>query len=408
MNLYSSRVLVQPSDYPLVRSRDHTMGKHLTDYVHKRIPTDVIGEAVRRMTLVEVHGIFDGHIDIIKKSLGWDTVTLIRDLGKSKKGTKSNFERPKVYRVTRGTKEFIVMTVFPGEDYVKHYAALVRYAMEREKKRVSEQILVVFRYPEVEKTVYEWSGLSKSHVIRPGDVIVLGYVGDVMNALILTKFKLNEVISDPLYEWVVLENRKHRRVLLLNFSYSYWGSTAGHIAEGLYRDGANLIIHVAKAGSCKSASDVHSKSFIPQSYAKVKGEEIEYFKNPWNPILERNPGSGTGLHVAVSTILEETYTPFREIVSRLGANSIDIEGPNMVHAAEKHCRIPDTQVGFSGVYVCSDYVRKSPREKYGHIDLATADPRVKYALKDAILNCILRFIVPYLQNLKTTTSSRHS
>jgi hypothetical protein len=389
--------------YPIVKVENHTMGNRLSEYIAQKIPHAVVDKIVKNKIPVEVHGAYDGHISILKKKYRWDSVTLYYSMSKPNQ-RRFKYERPKFYKVTTKGKSFIILTVFPGKDYVNHYASLLKNSIESKMPGLSADILSVFRYPEIEENIYAWSGLAEMNIVQENDVIIIGYLSHIILEFMWNGFDLvkSRVYSkDNLFEWIIMKNNRGHRILLLGSIYSYWGDIIGRIAENLYHEGASLIVHIANVGSCREPKDVYSNIFIPMFFCKKEGGTITFSANPWNPLLEEYWDYNSGIHMVIPTTLEETYDT-RKIITRLGVTSVDTEATNIVMAAEKYTRTSGRLVGFSGVYICTDYVRKSSQKRLKpKFDLANRTPKANEVRERAIVNCI-RTVMPFFQKLTIT------
>lgn len=176
------------------------------------------------------------------------------------------------------------------------------------------------------------------------------------------------------------------------------GSIIGRIAKCFYEKGARLIIHVANVGSCREPEDI-GLLFIPMFFSKIEQDGISFIPSPYNPLLEMYPTHNSGIHTCVNTILEETYKPFREIVTRLGITSVDMEAFHIVEALQKIKT--RRKLGFSGVYIATDYVRKE-KEKNLELPCDLTTKNMKRKLVHERLDRYIPLVSQYLQNLTDT------
>lgn len=93
-----------------------------------------------------VWGGFDGHLVEYCHERGF-LAEHVPVLEKAKADPVLNRERPRLFRLTPigGGVGFYVLNVFPGKDYVYHYARLVMQAMEGLKRGSSLTLLVRVR-----------------------------------------------------------------------------------------------------------------------------------------------------------------------------------------------------------------------------------------------------------------------
>jgi hypothetical protein len=402
MELYNEREELPLSMFPFVSSSEHTKGTLLDEYIKDKVSSTILDEIIKNQTKLEIHGIYDGHIKIIRKKLGWDK---IEDMGPIKQeiekplGFKSRY--PRFYKVSKNSEEFFVLSVFPGKEYIIHIASLIKNYIERNKNGLSDKILRVFRYPVAEQKVYSWSGIEDSKIIKDGDIILIGYY--IVPYLYKYEIKLYGIYPKKpgLFRWIILKNKLGHRILFFGFTYNYWGSIIGRICEGFLKDGASLIIHIANLGSCREPEDIirsEESVFMPMFFTKIEGASVIFAKNPWNPLLELYENYNSGIHTCVNSLLEEVYEPFRKIVTRMGITSVNCEAFHIVHAVEESKK---TKVGFSGIYYASDYVRKK-KEKELKFPYDLINKEQQHLIRQKTLPILAELVAEYLQNLTTT------
>ena len=214
-------VAVPPFDscgLSFVEPAEHTMAYALPHYCLNKVPKDTIHRAVQMDRQVCVWGIFDGHVVEYAFERGY-AATRIDVHEKAKVDAVLNRERPRLYFLQSlaslvqpvrtasvassataspaassphsaaqtlppgllGDSDaacgFYVLAVFPGSDYVYHYARLVRQALELMKRGSSSTLLEIRRFPLVENRMAQWTALGDVPV-ESGDVVVLGHVRD--------------------------------------------------------------------------------------------------------------------------------------------------------------------------------------------------------------------------------------
>jgi len=398
--LYEEKEEIPLSRIPLVSSLEHTMGALIDEYINDKVSSTVLDQIIENKIVLEIHGIYDGHIDIVREMLGWNR---IEDVGPIKQemekplGFKSRY--PHFYKMRKNSEEFFVLSVFPGKEYVIHLASLIKNYVERKKNGISDKILRVFRYPIAEEKVYLWSGIRKCKVVKRNDVIVIGYY--IIPFLRKYGVEVIRIVPDQLFSWIILRNKLGHRILFFGFNYSYWGSIIGRICEGFFKDGANIIIHIANLGSCREPEDLSGSEasvFIPMFFTKIEGDSVIFAKNSWNPLLEIYKNYNSGIHTCVNSILEEVYKPFRRIVTHMGITGVDCEAFHIVRAVERCGR---KNVGFSGIYYASDYVRKE-KEREIILPYNLIDKERQRIIREKILPTLTELVAQYLQNLTTT------
>jgi len=393
---YSNQVEIGLDSYPIVKSKDHSMGRALFQYIKKAVPFEILDKIIEKEEIIEIHGLFDGHIGILKKILGWDHIEYFGGIQKPERIFKSQY--PKLYRVKKNSHHFFIFTVFPGKDYVDHNASLIRNYIERRKPNISRKILKVYRYPLVEDNVYVWTGIKASKVVRDGDIVLTGY-GGVIDELYQHGLDVYDVKSNDIFMWIFLKNKQNRRILYFGFYYVFWGSIIGRIAKGFYEDGAKLVIHLANLGSCREPEDVGSEIFIPMIFSKIEPKGFIEFLSPIpNPILQENWEYNSGIHVCVRSLLDETYEPFRRVITRVGATSVETEAFHIAKAAEEFMKERRKEVGFSGIYFATDYVRKS-KEASQHLYSLANKAKIR-KIRRKLLPFCCKILADYLNSLK--------
>lgn len=396
-NLYDKKIEVSPNVYPFVRAEDHTMGRRLFVYIKDRVPGKYLDKIIQEGKRIEIHGIYDGHIEIVKEKLGWDKYEYKGTMVKPGRYFKSQY--PKLYKVWKGSEEFYALTVFPGKEYVDHNASLIKNYIERKKAGLTEEVLRVFRYPDAEENVYTWSDIGKAGIVKEGDVIIIGY--DV-TPLLYNGFDIYDRVSyAPLFEWIIMKNKRGHRILFFGFFYNYWGSIIGRIAEGFYEDGARLVIHLANLGSCREPEDIGS-IFLPMFFTKIEKGKVYFIENPWNPLLEIYWDYNSGIHTCVGSLLEETYKPFRETVTRMGITSVETEAFHIINAVSNAKKQGKENVGFAGIYIATDYVRKEKEKGLRNLPCDLTTRAKKRMLLNKKLPLCVSLIADYLQELTTT------
>ena len=221
-------------EYPIVKPRHHTMRGELPAYIakiRKGVPSDKLEEITAQGKPIEIHGIYDGHIELVADAYSWD----LQDVWEKKIPDRSfKFQYPRLYKVRSRSRQFYVLTVFPGRDYIDHVASLVKNYIAYKIRRANWRNFKVFRYPQIEKTVYSWSGIKDSKKIRKDDIVLVGY--GAIPSLLYNELGFDirgfNATDDELFTWIELETNRNHRVLFFGFAYNFWGSILGRLAEG--------------------------------------------------------------------------------------------------------------------------------------------------------------------------------
>lgn len=352
--LYGRRVEVAVDGLPSAGPFDHTMAHDLDDYVTQRVPTAPVHEALAKRGRIEVHGVYPAHLPAVAARIGRGPV---EPLGACElPGKTLNGVRPHLFwgRDAFGEGLLLVATP-PGHDYVLHYASLILY-LARQSTRHAEDRVRVWRYPDAERSVAQWTGLDTS-VLRGANTVVFGKVELLCEALPRRGHELDRCVT-PFYScWTYTHG--DRRVALLGVHFSYWGSIGGYLAARCAALGAEEILYVGKLGALTTPADIYGRLFVPSRYAVLHQLRVHAATSgPPNGLLERMPGLDTGLHVSVPTVMEEDYRQ-REVAAVLGAASIDNELAQMAVAVDEWNRRNDRTVRFSALHYASDYLRRA-------------------------------------------------
>ena len=148
------------------------------------LPVTAIAEAQN----IEIHGIPTSCFRDNTSSQEWERLLIEYDA--IKRGRSSR--RPGFFRSKQGA---IAITVHSGNDYILHYASLIRHALKGEVEKVE-----VVRYPEMERQVCVWTGLEP--IFQKGDIVVCEFerrlcLGDVKRVR-----HLSETHSTSPHRWI--------------------------------------------------------------------------------------------------------------------------------------------------------------------------------------------------------------
>lgn len=257
-------------------------------------------------------------------------------------------KRDKLFNYKRPTAEIIdgvgVLYVFPGKNYVEHYAKIYRqlgYEVEAQaptEDEMREAVRSVFPddFPDV-------------------DTVILGYVEPLAAT---NDWHDNEEIS-----WSV-QHIGGTLVAFVGVTFSYWGDIIYYIAERIAGH-ANQLIYVGKLGSL-NRNDVPNKTIATGNTSLVEGTEIT-----WNNIFETSPLVTLGKHASLPSVLDETSEWF--IRNRDQYRFVDPE----VGWAAKACQ--DNGIKFSYLHLvtdnlCGDFIEDLTNER----DKSVVEKRLQY------------------------------
>ena len=142
--------------------------------------------------------------------------------------------------------EILCLRVFPGQDYVKHYATISATCLHL-KGDDSDVVGYVSSSDEECLTVFAASTLRH---VGTGDIFVLGYVEGLGR---FTNGAWNHEEKDELFSWKLFISKQGYRVAFLGCRICFWGEIGGKMVQSLHRlHGAKCIFYVGKLGSLRS------------------------------------------------------------------------------------------------------------------------------------------------------------
>ena len=277
----------------------------------------------------------DGHIIPYAWDRGYNAEYIPSATQTSKSSRKAknvlNAERPRLFRLTPRSDvpelklqpSFYVLTVFPGSDYIYHYARMVHQVLEMMNRGSAKTLLEIRRFVDVEASLAQCTGLE--HVpIQQGDVVLMGHVKDYLLNMLeydekvrgnasfgsfgrrvsyfepsnaggksmddvlreqqrcLLSLQSGEDFLDALdriqpgghigwcnwiWESVEISSSKFKRVFFLGARYSYWGNLVIPIATSVYKK-TDALIYAAKCGTLQSQDHIET-IVVPHFYAIV-------------------------------------------------------------------------------------------------------------------------------------------
>lgn len=249
---------------------DHTMGKSLFKYVD-----------------MKVHHLL--------KEKEFKNIWVIGDPDRSeaskyeKKDKLFNWQRP----TATIDGEDLYIKVFPGREYVKHYATLIGtyFAMQGKSSNHVRYVL-----PDEASA---WKAMTSSNLkeVLKGDVAILGY-------------GLEQLIGDETIEWEgkgnfswVKKQIGDKTVVFIGGKHSYWGDIAGRIVSLLAKQGFKQLIYVGKVGGMNS-SGIPNQTLATGDSSFVDGETIRW-KNLFD-FAKRDPQVVFGEHYTIPSVMNET------------------------------------------------------------------------------------------------------
>ncbi len=344
-------------DLKFPSGREHTM-VDLDGYCQSKIflHRDTLQELIKRQGYkIEVQGVYPEHVKVWAEGRGWAyNENSLLSYGKSKERLqiekvldgvprkRYNTERPQWYAFPEEKR--LVLAVFPGRDYTKHFGHIIRHYMAKQwgEDVAKAHFLGAFYYPDVIESVAEWTKLKKFVGDLTLSVVVLGYVDELHDTLV--KFDQDVVVVEQeeiepwqggsIYGKQVVQNALKNRIVFLGVTHSYWGETSKYIVKALYEAGAQEVIYAAKCGTLSEETYVLGVT-VPSQFKLVQlagGTAITPDIPTRNsmedlvkgaPVLDERP-MVTGIHVSVPDIVSESQRQYT-IVKRYGGDTVDNE-----------------------------------------------------------------------------------
>ena len=388
---------------PTIASVDtHTMGASLTEYLQ-----------------MKVHPLIQNH--------SWAKILVIGDHQRdsSKVIIASNEKRDKPFNWMRPTASVIdsntlCLHVFPGRDYVEHYAAIV--ATYLSLKGEKEASLVRFKYPSQEDClkVFAASNLADLGTV---DIVILGYVEGLYRsdkgAASWEEEEEVDASSDDennnnLFSWKTTHTAHGHRVAFLGCRICFWGDIGGHLVRTLRKlNHAKCVLYVGKLGSLRP-EHIPNRTLASGNRSFVNGGgELVVWQNPLEPYLflqqKQDAGAGAavvlGVHTCIASVLYETHDwLLHHQKQHHQDNRIDFVDPEIGQMAK--ASLEEQEQGacqFGYLHIVSDNLAR----KYGR-DLSNERLEDVRRDRDGLLEVIRTVLGRFLDGWTTTTSTSTS
>lgn len=353
LTAYADRQRMEMHEVPVSGRLDHTMAHDLDDYVEQRVPAEVVEDALLRSAAIEVHGVYPTHFAAVAARLGDHHIRTVGSLQLPDK--RLNAVRPRLFTGQNCyDQERLFLAVPPGQDYVAHYASMVRHVLRRASVKL-EPTLAVWRYPTAEREIARWTGLDPT-LVEPGDTVVLGKV-ELLREVFDERARAPQGVRTTEYYSARRYDFPGRRVVVLGVNFSYWGSIAAVLARRCCELGAEEVLYLGKLGTLSRPEDVYSRLFVPSRYGLLRQLQLVCAaEGPPNGLLHHFPSLDSGLHLSVPTVLEEDHRQ-RQVAIHLGATTLDNELAQMAVAIHGWNAESGAAVRFSGLHYATDYLR---------------------------------------------------
>jgi len=401
-DLYRLRHVVRMDDFPVSAPDEHTMYAAVDPYSEQKLPADEMTALKASGGRIEIHGVYPSHLPALLDRQFSNIELMVEqteNLRRMATTKRFNTVRPHFFRA-EDVDGFPVMLVAVGcgDDYVMHYAAMVRHVWIAATRVDPEDHLAVYRYPTAERTIAYWTQLDETFVQR-GDRVVIGYVDECRDRLGGPAATVQSHESE-FYGADVIHDGEGGRVVFLGVKFSFWGSISYHLAARLCSLGASEVLYVGKLGALSAPDDLYEKVFVPSSFVKLRHNLVEYVVDPVPPngVLQWREDLDSGVHVSIPTVLEEDYHQRHQVELRQ-AQSIDNEISQIAQAiSEFNTASQDPVVQFSAVHFATDYIReeKDRRLATAHDLSRTRTPAAKQGRSQMLDRITQSVLAPYL------------
>ena len=262
-----------------------------------------------------------------------------------KPGKPFNWQRPTTFK-SEDDPETIRLQCFPGEDYVRHYAAITATYLSL-KGEAPDSVQYTLPSPSSCLQPLRESNLEKMGQV---DVAIVGYV-NAFEKLAPGDWVDND--DNKLFSWKTVETRKGYRVAFLGCRICFWGDIGGHLVRVLQElNGVKCVIYVGKVGSLRAEHPPNQRLATGcQSY--VNGEPVTW-KSPLEDLVQDSASVVRGVHCSSGSVLDETEDWLRGARDR--CDFVDPEIGKMAQAS----LAGGTQFGY--LHIISDNLAR----KYEH------------------------------------------
>jgi len=343
---------------------------------------------------IEIHGLLPGYLENASEEFGiscfskvsWEYISTVKEF---------NNIRPLFYKTTRESEQSIFVVVPFGQDYIRHYATLIRHFISMNTTNYKDRISVT-RYPQIEVSMSDITSLD-GLIVQGGDTVVLGYASELRDFFRQRYGGPESFFRNPYYTSQRFKLGK-RVINFLGVKYSYWGSISKGLVNRLCELGAREIIYSAKLGTLGSESEVYDRIFSPSSYFLFDHTLLKWSnKELCNPFLAYFPDYDSENHASVPTVLEETFVQ-RRCLEKFNIRTIDNEISQMAETTVNYNKINGSNITFFALHFATDYLRKN-QEKLATTSHDLSRNRTAEAAhhKEAMLGEIATLLGTYLE-----------
>lgn len=416
LNIFASNLEIGPSDlladpittsasqylrFPIVGQNEHSMADALPIYVSQKIPTSLIKEAVEGGLNIEILGTPP---PILQSCFSMINSLEEIDFNYEKKTDKEeNFRRPSYYYKTDEEKA-LVISIMPGEDYLKQFTALVSYYVKFQLGKNPDDIIKVTSFPVLEKTIGLWTHLDDNFV-KPEDTVLIGNVSDYFNYLNDEGFKPHIIEESENFYYKASRIKLGDRTLsFLRVKYSFWGNMSAILVNKMLDLGASEIIYMSKIATLDNPTHIYEKIYSPTQFAIIEDNQIKAVDRIVNPLVEKFPELDSGKHLSLATVMEQDFE--MSALAHSIASSLDLEVSKIAEVVADYNLLHNREVPFTPIHWVTDYLRtKEEADLDTGFDLSNGDSKSSKEKKEMILKRIYYFLTAYLLSSDLVLSS---
>lgn len=296
---------LQDAQTRIYKAADHSMKEHFVDYIGRTGMDGTVDltSTFKKFSREQCEKIISAFKDGINVRVigSWRSEADLQEIASKNGFTIKNLDPSKVY--TRRGKEFnkyrqlfleveksrdaelkeLWVIVFPSREYVDQVAELIQAIFadfpEWRSKETQWNRPIVFtsHFPEIEDQLVEWTDFRYflTRHVRHGEVVVIGHISDIMPTLndlgFIGQFDhfVRGGLSDMFGANVLIHKYSKRRIVVIGFDESFWGSASGHYASAIADAGAKFVLYASKAATAYDAKQVF-KTHSPTSFSVLE------------------------------------------------------------------------------------------------------------------------------------------
>lgn len=259
---------------------NHTMGESLFKYLRMKVHPDIQNH--------------DWEAIVVKGHHSRLPPYRVSPIEKSDKPF--NWQRPTTLHKKHKTLE---LCVFPGKDYVEHYAGIVATYLSLVGK---DPGIVTYHLPTPNQCMQP---LLESDLRNMGqvDIVILGYVDGLRR---FTSGTWEGGNDDELFSWQIKRLPNGCKVAFLGCRICFWGDIGGNVVRALQSiNKVKCTLYIGKLGSLRPEHKPNTLLATGNS-SMVKGSMVKW-KNPLEDAIAKSSIVECGIHYSLPSVLQETH-----------------------------------------------------------------------------------------------------